>query len=218
MNQAESQKSSNQFFLLRRWLFCNIVGFILSLALMIPMEFAADPNRYVWLLGLIFGVVLSPWQAIALKRLFPKLKYWQWIAANIVGMYGAIAINIWLQNQLAYVFNPLLELGRYGAVIGLCGGASQLFILGLRSKKACFWWLANILAWAIAVPISSLMAFLLFLEPLDDLTTTISVVTMAIAAISIGLLMGLIYTGITAFALVAIAPSSQEYSQKKEGS
>ncbi|NJN74498.1 MAG: hypothetical protein HC799_17745 [Limnothrix sp. RL_2_0] len=207
MNQAAPTKTRKPLF--RRWMLCNIVGFILSFVLMIPLEFVADTNRYVWLLGLICGVALSPLQAIALKPTFPKLKYWQWIAANIVGMYAAITLNLWLQIQLAHYYNPLLELARYGAVIGLCVGAPQLIILGLHTKKAFSWWLANILAWAIAVPISSLIAFLLFLEPLDDLSTTISAVTMAIAAISIGLLMGSIYAAITSFSLVAIARSSQ---------
>lgn len=207
MNQAAPTKIRKPLF--RRWMLCNIVGFMLSFVLMIPLEFVVDPNRYVWLLGLIFGVALSPWQAIALKGIFSKLKYWQWIAANIVGMYGAIALNIWLQIQLAHFYNPLLELLRYGVVIGLCVGAPQLLVLGLRAKKAFFWWVANVIGWAIAVPIGSLMAFLLFLEPLDDLNNPISAVTMAIAAISLGLLMGSIYAAITGFSLVAIARSSQ---------
>jgi len=208
MNQAAPEKLRKPLFL--RWVLCNIAGFILSFVLMMPLEFVPNTNRYVWLIGLIFGVALSPFQAIALKDIFPKLKYWQWIAANIAGMYGAIALNIWLQIQLAHFYNPLLELLQYGVVIGLCVGAPQLLILGLRTKKAFSWWLANILGWAIAIPISSLATFIIFLEPLDDLNNPMSIFTMAIAAISMGSLMGSIYAAITGFSLMAIAPTPQQ--------
>lgn len=209
MTQAAKKHSHKPLF--QHWLFCNILGFSLSLTLMIPMEFVADTNRYVWLLGLIVGVALSPWQAIALKRIFPKLRYWQWIAANIAGMYAAIALNLWPQIQLAYFYfyNDLLELGQYGVVIGLCVGVPQLIVLGLRTKKALWWLIATILSGAIAVPIGSLVTFVFF-EPFDDvLPAKISVVTIAIAAISMGLLMGGIYSSITGVALVAITRSSQ---------
>ena len=71
-----------------QWVSLNALGFGIATTICLSIQVSEFNVEMLWLSGLIVGSITGICQAIALKKKLSKLRYWQWILANIVGGYA----------------------------------------------------------------------------------------------------------------------------------
>ena len=148
-----------------QWVGLNALGFGIATTICFSTRVSEFNREILWLSGLIVGSITGLCQAIALKKKIPKLRYWQWILANIIGGYagtlGALllisaALDSNLQTSLHLVFLV------FGALVGVAISFTQTFMLMSRAHGVWIWGLVTIIARAIAWGCVSLLIPLLF--------------------------------------------------------
>ncbi|MEO0456895.1 MAG: hypothetical protein AAF152_09965 [Cyanobacteria bacterium P01_A01_bin.114] len=203
--------SSKQLILL--WVGMNTLGFAIATPLSLIRQLSAlyffGP---LFLAGLIVGAVVGPLQAVCLRQTFPKIKPWQWIAANILGSYvgswlglfangGLLAIgpalfNSWFRSGGALQFGPLIVFAVYGLVIGLFVGLGQVLVLRNHAQGLRQWWLANLLGRALGWFSGGALGWVL------SQYYELSGLSLLAWSILLGALGGGVYAGVTAKALL----------------
>ncbi len=129
------------------------------------------PRLGVWALASLAalpeGIVLGGIQAWWLHHLWPTLSVWRWIAATVaVGLVGwgfGTAMPLFLMPQgleagLEDAAEPSLAAllglaGLFGAAAGLLFGVVQALALPARAQPRRAWVLANVVGWAIGLPL-----------------------------------------------------------------
>ncbi len=152
-----------------QWVRLNALGFGIATTICLSAQVSEFNIEMLWLSGLIVGSITGICQAIALKKKIPKLRYWQWILANIVGGYVGIIGGFWiifnfLESSLQV--SPYLGLSLFGGLVGLGISLAQMFMLLFHTHKRSIllWGFTNTVARAIAWGCSSFMLRQLFPE------------------------------------------------------
>ncbi|OKH17270.1 hypothetical protein [[Limnothrix rosea] IAM M-220] len=196
-----SQKNGRfQLKLYWQWVGLNALGFGIATTICFSTKISEFNIEMLWLSGLVVGSITGICQAIALKQKIPKLRYWQWILANIVGGYAGtlgalLLISATLDSNLQA--SPYVIFLAFGALIGIAISFTQTFMLMRRARGVWTWGLITIIARAIAWSSVSLFIPLLFPEGIE-LTESILPVQVSLVGGTFG---GMIYGVITGFGL-----------------
>ncbi|NJN74497.1 MAG: hypothetical protein HC799_17740 [Limnothrix sp. RL_2_0] len=189
------------------WLGCNLAAFTLATMLCFSVKFSMYNIEMLFLSGLIVGSITGWAQAYVLKQQIPKIRYWQWILANIIGGY----IGIWLGTfgvvSIAMVGNIMAGLLLYGAILGLIVGLAEAIALRVHSTGALRWITVNILGRALGWGISGFIVQSLFETSFwNNSSSTLLPIPASFLG---GILGGLIYSLVTSLALPYLQPKQR---------
>ena len=121
-----------------QWVSLNALGFGIATTICLSAQVSEFNIEMLWLSGLIVGSITGICQAIALKKQLPKLRYWQWILANILGGYAGIIGGFWV------IFTFLESSGEiathigfwlFGGLVGLGISIAQILMLLFHTHK-----------------------------------------------------------------------------------
>ncbi|MDJ0517123.1 MAG: hypothetical protein QNJ74_13010 [Trichodesmium sp. MO_231.B1] len=157
-SRTKPQKISWGFWL--QWVFFTIVGFFLSL---IFVEIGVRP--YVGAFsGAIGGGVIGLAQWLILRNRIFRSKWW--VVVSIVSwlFIGASSLGAlgWIAPRTEQIFLRLFHGFINGAIVGAILGLGQWFVLRKQIYREELWIIANIIAWAIGLPLGWLVGGLVY--------------------------------------------------------
>ncbi|MGB2924077.1 MAG: hypothetical protein WBB82_02140 [Limnothrix sp.] len=198
-----------------RWLGFNVLGFSVATVLCFSLRFSEQNIEMLFLSGLIIGVVTGLAQVKALKYKFPKIRYWQWLLANIVGGYAGIWLAIFATTSFG-IFTVSFVIGflLWGAIIGGCVGLAETVVLSRHSTGSLVWIPASLIGRAIAWLGGYFVLVSLFSQELSTLSSTILPVKFSLIA---GISGSILYGVITGLALRQIHATSQPLTVATSG-
>ncbi|MEL7313682.1 MAG: hypothetical protein AAFN08_01880 [Cyanobacteria bacterium J06559_3] len=191
----------------------NTLGF--SIATLFIVRLAKGPSSIIetglgarietlFFSGFVVGAIVGPMQAYILKRKVSGFRIWQWILASILSSYaGAFlaTIGLWLFDSIWTI--PLIASwvvpSIFGAIVGICVGFGQVFVLDRHVRGLGRWWTANTIGRSLGW-VSAYFAWALLqgIQPIVLLDDSISVIVVPLVYGAVG---GLVYGGVTAMAL-----------------
>ena len=187
-----------------RWLGCNTAAFAVASVLCFSVKFSMYNIEMLFLSGLIVGSITGWAQAYVLKRQIPKMRYWQWILANIIGGYIGIWFAAFSVVSLAAGGNVIVGLLLYGAILGFIVGIAEAIALRVHSTGALRWITVNLLGRALGWGISGFVVQSLFgASVVGDQSSTLLPIPASFVG---GILGGLIYALVTSLALPYLQP------------
>ncbi len=124
-----------------RWLLVNVLGWAAAASLVLMFRELMVPA--VCLAFAFVGIL----QWCLLRRLIPRLGKWA-IATAIGGIMGVI-----LGTILLFATNPSMGVMLLGGAIGGSVGLAQALVMQGRMPMTLAWFMANLLAGAVSVPI-----------------------------------------------------------------
>lgn len=187
-----------------RWLGCNVAAFTLASMFCFSVRFSVYNIEMLFLSGLIVGSITGWAQAYVLKQQIPKMRYWQWILANIIGGYIGIWSATFSVVSIAMVGNIVVGLLLYGAILGFIVGIAEAIALRIHSTGALRWITVNLLGRALGWGISGFMVQSLFEASFfSDASSTLLPFPASFIG---GILGGLIYSLVTSLALPYLQP------------
>lgn len=196
-----------------QWIGLNALGFGIATMICFSTQVSEFNEEMLWSSGLIVGSITGICQAIALKNKLPKLRYWQWISANILGGYAGIFGGLWwifyLQLDFLSQASGYLIFSVFGACVGLGISVVQMLLLLFHTRKSSIlvWGMTNIVARAIAWGLASILIGQLFPEVIK---TNESIFPVHISLTG-GLLGGTIFGFISGVAIGYLQPKKNFY-------
>ena len=188
-----------------QWVGLNALGFGIATTICFSAQVSEFNIEMLWLSGLIVGSITGICQAIALKKKVPKLRYWQWILANILGGYAGIWGSLYLIFNVLDFLNqhsPYLLFTAFGGCVGICISLAQMLMLRFHARGVRFWGIVNMLGRAIAWGMSSLIIGLTF----GDSLATTDIMLPIHASLIGGVLGGAIFGIVTGLAVGKLQP------------
>jgi len=186
------------------WLGCNVAAFTVASILCFSVKISLYNIEMLFLSGLIVGSLTGWAQAYVLKQQIPKMRYWQWILANIIGGYIGIWSATFSVVSIAMVRNIVAGLFLYGAILGLIVGLAEAIALRVHSTGALRWITVNILGRSLGWGISGFIVQFLFEAGFfSDASSTLLPFPPSFIG---GILGGLIYSLVTSLALPYLQP------------
>lgn len=213
LNQGLSWKVVWRSPLFWQWIGLNVVGFGLATTLCFSIRISDFNLEMLFLSGLVVGSITGALQPIVLRQRLPRLRYWQWIAANIVGGYigvfGGGTLAARLAALLGITFTGMsVAYGSclvFGACVGLALSVTQGVVLGLVGRGIVIWSVGNIAGRAIAWMVGSAIA----LSVLQNVSTTVNFLPVGISLLA-GMVGGGIYGVATGLALPYLEPKAKK--------
>lgn len=146
---TKSEKIGWGFWL--QWVLFTVIGFLVSL---IFVEVGVKP--YVGAFsGAIGGAILGLAQWLVLRNHIFRARWW--IVVNIVAwlLIGASSLGAlgWIAPRTEQILVRLLHGLINGALVGAILGLGQWFVLRKQIYREEWWMVANILAWAVGLPL-----------------------------------------------------------------
>jgi hypothetical protein len=198
-----------------QWVGLNVLGLGIATTLCFSIKVSDFNIEILFLSGLIVGSITGALQPIVLQKRLPRLRYWQWIAANILGGYmgifggGTIAAQVasMLSGSLAPSSVSYLSCLVFGACMGLALSITQLVVLLFVGRGILVWSFCNVLGRAIAWVVGAAIALTLmehFSAPVLFMPAWVSLLA--------GLVGGGIYGGVTGLALSSLQPKAKKMS------
>ncbi|AFY39291.1 hypothetical protein Lepto7376_3051 [[Leptolyngbya] sp. PCC 7376] len=202
------QKFSLEPKLFRQWVGFNALGFGIATTICLSAKISDFNIEMLWLSGLIVGSITGICQAITLKNKLPKLRYWQWILANILGGYAGIWGALFVMFNYLEFLNPAsaeIICLIFGSFVGLGISLAQSFVLFFHAQDLRLWGFVNIAGRAIAWSLSSFIITGLFTESLSSSDTILPVHLSLITGVIGGTIFGLV----TSIALGYLQPKTK---------
>ena len=207
------------------WVFGNTLGFAIVTAILFRMVIelsaasgAPGGGEALYASELVVGSGLGTLQALILKRQVPRLRVWQWVLASILGGYlGMVLWGIVMLILISILIGSgpgnaiivaLLSATLLGGTLGASIALAQVVVLSRHVRGLRRWWWANVvgrsLGWLSAVFVRQLSTAIQIFAPFDS-----SLGPSILTLLFWGGIGGLVYGGVTAWALPSLTPRSQ---------
>ncbi len=143
-----------------QWVFSTILGFLVSL---IFVEVGVKP--YIGAIsGAIGGGIIGSAQWLVIKNRFFREQWWSAVSILTWLLIGASSLGAlgWIAPRTEQIWLRLFHGFINGAVVGAILGLGQWFVLRKQIYREEWWMIANIVAWALGLPLGWVVGGLIY--------------------------------------------------------